>query len=106
MTGNILVTGGAGYIGSHACRALAYAGFCPVTIDNLCLGNREFVRWGPLITADIRQVDAVTHAIKAYEVVGLMHFAAFAQVGESVVDPAKYYRRHLGSRSIPMVVPN
>jgi UDP-arabinose 4-epimerase len=95
MNGNVLVTGGAGYIGSHACKALADADFCPVTIDNLCLGNREFVRWGPLITVDIRHVDAMADTIRSYQAVGVMHFAAFAQVGESVSDPLKYYENNV-----------
>ena len=95
MNDAILVTGGAGYIGSHACKALADAGFLPVTLDNLCLGRREFVRWGPLIVADVRQVDVVAATIKEHQIVGVMHFAAFAQVGESVADPAKYYANNV-----------
>ena len=88
---SVLVTGGAGYIGSHACKALASAGYRPVTIDNLCLGHREFVRWGPLVEADIRNVHAVVDTIRKYDIAAVMHFAAFAYVGESVVDPEKYY---------------
>jgi UDP-arabinose 4-epimerase len=90
-----LVTGGAGYIGSHACKALAAAGYCPVTIDNLCLGHREFVRWGPLIKVDIRNTSAVAEVIRSHNVIGVMHFAAFAYVGESVTDPAKYYENNV-----------
>src|SRR4051794_24435250 len=98
---NVLVTGGAGYIGSHACRALAAAGFRPVTIDNLCLGHRRFVRWGPLIEADIRDTEAVTAAIRQHDIIAVMHFAAFAYVGESVTEPAKYYDNNvLGTLSI------
>jgi UDP-arabinose 4-epimerase len=92
---NILVTGGAGYIGSHACKALAAAGYQPIAIDNLCLGHREFVKWGPLVEADIRHTDAVATAIRSYDVSGVMHFAAFAYVGESVTNPSKYYKNNV-----------
>ena len=95
MTSNVLVTGGAGYIGSHACKALASAGFRPVTIDNLCLGDRDRVRWGPLVIADIHQVDTVVDTIRSYDIAAVMHFAAYAQVGESVVDPAIYYENNV-----------
>src|ERR1044072_438987 len=88
---NILVTGGAGYIGSHACKALAAAGYRPVTLDNLCLGHRQFVRWGPLIVGDVRDRDTLIRALYDYDVIAIMHFAAFAYVGESISDPAKYY---------------
>jgi UDP-arabinose 4-epimerase len=92
---NILVTGGAGYIGSHACKALALAGFRPVTLDNLCLGHRHFVRWGPLVEADVRNTEAVEDTIRRYNIAGVLHFAAFAYVGESVADPAKYYENNV-----------
>jgi UDP-arabinose 4-epimerase len=92
---HVLVTGGAGYIGSHACKVLAASGYVPVTIDDLCLGHREFVRWGPLVEADIRNTDAVTHAIRTFNIVGVMHFAAFAYVGESVTNPSKYYENNI-----------
>jgi UDP-arabinose 4-epimerase len=92
---HVLVTGGAGYIGSHACKVLATSGYVPVTIDDLCLGHREFVRWGPLVEADIRNTDAVTHAIRTFNIVGVMHFAAFAYVGESVTNPSKYYENNI-----------
>ena len=91
MTQNILVTGGAGYIGSHACKALSEAGFRPITLDNLCRGSRDFVKWGPLIQADIHQTDVVLDTLRAHDIAGVMHFAAFAQVGESVANPQKYY---------------
>jgi UDP-arabinose 4-epimerase len=98
---NILVTGGAGYIGSHACKALAMAGLRPVAIDNLCLGHRTFVKWGPLLEADIRNTEAVINAIRMYNVAGVLHFAAFAYVGESVTNPSKYYENNItGTLSI------
>jgi UDP-glucose-4-epimerase GalE len=95
MNRTILVTGGAGYIGSHTCKALAETGFIPVTFDNLSLGHRSFVRWGPLIEADIRDVRAVTRAIQKFRPIGAIHFAASAYVGESVSDPAKYYQNNV-----------
>jgi UDP-glucose-4-epimerase GalE len=91
----ILVAGGAGYIGSHACKALSRAGFVPVTFDNLSLGHREFVKWGPLVQGDIRDGAAVQAAIARFDVAAVMHFAAFAAVGESHADPAKYYNNNV-----------
>jgi UDP-arabinose 4-epimerase len=88
---NVIVTGGAGYIGSHACKALAEAGYRPITVDNLCLGHRRFVKWGPLIEADVRDTATLIDIMHRFEAVGVMHFAAFAYVGESVIHPAKYY---------------
>src|SRR4051812_36426572 len=92
---NILVTGGAGYIGSHACKALADAGYAPVTFDNLVFGHEWAVRWGPFVRGDILDRDALDHAFEAFRPQAVMHFAAFAYVGESVTDPAKYYRNNV-----------
>lgn len=92
---NVLVTGGAGYIGSHACKALAVAGFTPVTFDNLVYGHSEAVRWGPLINADLLDAAAIAHAIEAFQPIAVMHFAAYAYVGESVENPGKYYRNNV-----------
>jgi UDP-arabinose 4-epimerase len=92
---SILVTGGAGYIGAHTCKALAGAGYNPIAFDNLSVGHREFVRWGPLIEADIGQAAAVTEACRAHNIIAAIHFAASALVGESVKDPAKYYRNNV-----------
>jgi UDP-glucose-4-epimerase GalE len=91
----ILVTGGAGYIGAHCCKALAEAGYLPVCFDNLSTGHRDFVNWGPLVVGDVGDTQAVADAIVAHEVVAVMHFAAFSQVGESVIDPQKYYLNNL-----------
>jgi UDP-arabinose 4-epimerase len=88
----ILVTGGAGYIGSHACKALAQAGYSPVAYDSLVYGSREAVRWGPLEVGDIADRDRLDEVIAHYRPEAVMHFAAYAYVGESVQDPAKYYR--------------
>jgi len=92
---NVLVTGGAGYIGSHTCQALAAAGFRPIAYDNLSLGHREFVKWGPLIEADIHDTSTLARTICEHNVIALIHFAAFAYVGESVTDPAKYYQNNV-----------
>ena len=91
MTQAILIAGGAGYVGAHTCKALAQAGFLPVVLDNLSTGHRDFVRWGPLVQADLHDTAAVADAIRRYDCRAAMHFAAFALVGESVTDPAKYY---------------
>ncbi len=92
---HILVTGGAGYIGSHACKALAEAGYVPVTFDNLVYGHEWAVRWGPLVCGDILDRDALDAAIRQWQPVAVMHFAAFAYVGESVLNPGKYYRNNV-----------
>lgn len=95
MPQSVLVTGGAGYIGSHACKALAQAGYTPVVYDNLSRGHREAVRWGPLVEGEIADRAAVTAALRAHGVSSVMHFAAFAYVGESGTDPALYYRNNV-----------
>lgn len=87
----VLVTGGAGYIGAHTCKALYRAGFTPVTLDNLCQGHRDFVRWGPLVESDIRDAACVENICREYDVAAAIHFAAYACVGESVTNPRKYY---------------
>ena len=92
----ILVTGGAGYVGAHACKALRRAGYTPVVFDNLSTGHKSFVRWGPFVPGDIRDTDAVRHTIGAYQIEAVLHFAASAYVGESVADPQKYYENNVG----------
>lgn len=91
----VLVTGGAGYIGSHACKALAAAGYWPVTYDSLSLGNRWAVRWGPLERGDILDAARLHDVIKAYRPTGVLHFAALALVGESMQAPSLYYRTNV-----------
>ena len=95
MSGSVLVTGGAGYVGSHACKALSRAGYLPVAYDNLSRGHREAVRWGPLVEGDTADRARLVAAIARYQVGAVLHFAAFAYVGESVADPALYYRNNL-----------
>ena len=93
---SILVTGGAGYIGSHCCKALSEAGFNPVCFDNFSTGHSHFVKWGPVIKDDVRNTDAVLQALRQHNVVAVMHFAASSAVGESVVNPEKYYANNVG----------
>src|ERR1700744_2261825 len=94
MSKSILVTGGAGYIGSHACKALAKAGYEPVAYDNLIYGHRESVRWGPFVEGDIGDHEKVAGAIRRHPIGAVMHFAAFAYVGESVEQPEKYFQNN------------
>lgn len=86
----VLVTGGAGYIGSHACRALTAAGYQPVVYDNLSTGHRSFVA-GPLVTGDLLDGTALARAFADHKIAAVMHFAAASLVGESMTDPQKYY---------------
>lgn len=87
----ILVTGGAGHIGSHACKAIATAGYTPVSFDNLVYGHPWAVRWGPLEIGNIADRTRLDEVIEKYQPAAVMHFAAHAYVGESVQDPGKYY---------------
>jgi len=91
----VLVTGGAGYIGSHAVKALRAAGHRPVIYDNLSAGHREAALGAPLIEGDIRDVDAVRRAITESGARAVMHFAAWLSVADSVRDPAGYYRNNV-----------
>jgi len=91
----VLVTGGAGYIGSHAAKALSRAGYQVVVFDNLAAGHREAVRYGELVEGDITDVAAVRDALRRRDIFAVMHFAAFLDVGESVKDPVRYYRNNL-----------
>ena len=86
----ILVTGGAGYIGSHCCRALTAASYHPVVYDNFSTGHRDFVT-GSLVTGDVLDKAALAGAFAQHDIVAVMHFAASSLVGESVIDPQKYY---------------
>lgn len=92
---NILVTGGAGYIGSHACKALSEAGYTPIVYDSLVYGHSWAVRWGPLEIGDIADRIRLDAVIERYKPMAVLHFAAFAYVGESVQDPGKYYRNNV-----------
>lgn len=91
----ILVTGGAGYIGSQTCKALARSGYTPVSLDNLVYGHEWAVRWGDLVQGDILDAAALDKVFSQYRPLAVIHFAAFAYVGESVTDPQKYYRNNV-----------
>lgn len=91
LSRTILVTGGAGYIGSHACKRLAAAGYVPVTFDNLSRGHHDFVKWGPLEQGDIRDPAALDQAMARHRPTAILHFAALTYVGESTSDPENYY---------------
>lgn len=93
---NILVTGGAGYIGSHCCKALAAGGHHPIVFDSLVKGRRENVRWGELVRGDINDPEALEHCLEQFRVEAVVHFAAFIEVGESVADPLAYYANNVG----------
>lgn len=92
---SILVTGGAGYIGSHTCKWLAGLGYEPVTFDNLVYGHRHAVKWGPLEIGDLSDSGRLQEVIATYEPSAVVHFAAYSYVGESVTNPAKYYRNNV-----------
>ncbi|MFI5179247.1 MAG: UDP-glucose 4-epimerase GalE, partial [Vicinamibacterales bacterium] len=91
----MLVTGGAGYIGSHAAKALARAGYRVVVYDNLVAGHRGAVKYGELVEGDVADTREVTEVLRRHEIVAVMHFAAFLDVGESVRDPVRYYRNNV-----------
>src|SRR3954468_320505 len=92
----VLVTGGAGYIGSHAAKALSQAGHRVVVYDSLVAGHRGAVKYGEFVQGDILDQSMLETTMKAHAVDAVMHFAAFLDVGESVREPAKYYRNNVG----------
>jgi nucleoside-diphosphate-sugar epimerase len=87
MSKAILVTGGAGNVGSHACKALAQAGYRPVVYDNLSRGHARAVRWGPLVEGDLHDRATLVAALRSHGIAPVMRFAALAYVGESVGEP-------------------
>jgi UDP-glucose-4-epimerase GalE len=91
----IFITGGAGYIGSHTCKALKQSGYLPVAFDNLSSGHASFVKWGPLIVGDVLDTVALTNAMIAHQPAAVIHFAGSAYVGESVSQPQKYYKNNV-----------
>jgi UDP-arabinose 4-epimerase len=92
---SVLVTGGAGYIGGHTCKALAIAGYAPVVLDNLSSGHAWAVKWGPLVVGDIGDRTLVARAIERFDVKAAVHFAAHAYVGESMTQPRKYFHNNV-----------
>ena len=91
----VLVTGGAGYIGSHAAKALRQAGFSVVVYDNLAAGHRAAAKFGDFVEGDIADTTAVREALRSHDIFAVMHFAALLDVGESVREPARYYRNNV-----------
>lgn len=92
---NILVTGGAGYIGSHFAKLSKSAGLNPVVIDNLSTGHQKFVKYGPFVHADIRETPQVEKVIRDFEIQAVVHFAAKSLVGESMIKPDHYYSNNV-----------
>ncbi len=92
---NILVTGGAGYIGSHTAKTVRRHGHTPIVFDNLSRGWAEWVRYGPFVYGDIRDEDALYQALRAFRIDAVIHFAALALVEESVQKPAEYFEHNV-----------
>ncbi len=97
MKKTVLVAGGAGYIGSHMCKYLFNNGYTPMVLDNLAFGHRQAVKWGPLFQGSIDDKELLTRLFSQYKVAAVMHFAAFARVGESVENPGKYYANNVAA---------
>jgi len=93
----VVVTGGAGYVGSHACQALAARRFVPVTVDDLSMGHREAVQWGPLHVGNAADEGFLAEVFQEHQPAAVLHFAASTFVGESVKDPIRYYRNNVGT---------
>ncbi|MEE3317473.1 MAG: UDP-glucose 4-epimerase GalE [Pseudomonadota bacterium] len=93
---NVLVTGGAGYIGSHACKVLRDQGYVPVTYDNLSTGWEDAVKFGPFERGDLHDRARLDEVFAKYQPVAVMHFAAFSQVGEAMREPGKYWHNNVG----------
>ncbi|MBO9709886.1 MAG: UDP-glucose 4-epimerase GalE [Caulobacter sp.] len=100
MGDNILVTGGAGYIGAHTCLRLAQAGFTPVTYDNLCNGWESFVRWGPLEVGDVRDAARLDAVLARHQPAAIVHFAALSDVGLSAARPGAFYDNNVGGSTV------
>jgi UDP-glucose 4-epimerase len=91
----ILVTGGAGYIGSHTCLALAEKGYTPIVYDNLLNGHREFVQWGPFEQGDVRDKERLDQVIDSYEPAAIIHFAGLIEVAESITNPMVFFENNV-----------
>jgi UDP-glucose-4-epimerase GalE len=92
---SILIVGGAGYIGSHTAKFIAQSGEKPVVLDNLVYGHRAAVQWGPLVEGDLADAGLIARVLRDHAVTAVIHFAAYAYVGESVTDPRKYFRNNV-----------
>lgn len=91
----ILIVGGAGYIGSHVNKYLSERGYETVVLDSFICGHRDFVRWGRMVEADLCSVQQLREVFRTFKVDAVMHFASFINVGESVLEPAKYYENNV-----------
>jgi UDP-arabinose 4-epimerase len=96
LSGKILVTGGAGYIGSQTCKTLKKMGYEPVVYDNLSRGHSWAIKWGPLVKGDLSETARLVRTMQEHKVEAVVHFAAFAYVGESVEKPELYYENNFG----------
>jgi UDP-arabinose 4-epimerase len=94
MSSHVLVTGGGGYVGSHACKRLAAAGYKPVVLDDLSEGHRWAVKWGPLIVGDIGDRELVIDTIRSFNIQAVLHFAGRAYVSESIQQPRIYFNNN------------
>ncbi len=92
---NVLVTGGAGYVGSHTCKILKQSGFTPVVVDNLVYGHKWAVQWGPFYQVSLFERQKLVDVMKREKIVAVVHFAAYAYVGESMREPHKYYENNV-----------
>ncbi|MBC8133274.1 MAG: UDP-glucose 4-epimerase GalE [Deltaproteobacteria bacterium] len=95
MVVSILIVGGAGYIGSQTAKLVAKAGQSPVVFDNLVYGHRWAVKWGPLVEGDLADAALIARVLKEHQVTAVIHFAAYTYVGESVMNPRKYFRNNV-----------
>ena len=93
---NVLVTGGAGYIGSHTAKALAEAGHTPIVADNLEKGHDWAVQWGTFEFCQLSDRAALDVIFRRHAIDAVIHFAAYIEVGESMTDPGKYFRNNVG----------
>lgn len=92
----VLVTGGAGFVGSHAAKSLARAGYLPVSYDDLSNGSRDAVRWGPLEQGSLEEAARLAEVLDRYRPIAVLHFAAFIEVADSMRDPVRFYRNNVG----------
>ena len=95
MSKNVLVTGGAGYIGSHTCKELSRNGFTPIVFDDLSTGHKEFVKWGPLFIGNLKSKSDLKKVFDKYNIKLVIHFAANANVKESIINPIKYFEENI-----------
>ena len=95
MSKNVLVTGGAGYIGSHTCKELSRNGFTPIVFDDLSTGHKEFVKWGPLFIGNLKSKSDLKKVFDEYNIKLVIHFAAKANVKESIINPIKYFEENI-----------